>query len=173
MVGNSASSTLYIFGSLLQYKQISRLGLPLKFKLVQLLVALVGVGSVLFHATLKWEMQMMDELPMLFAVGMFNFCGWTATNEGLGLFIYRLEGLSKKQELMAAITLATLTLGSSFLYVYIDDPIFHQVVYTMFLVYSLFQAWKNVQRLPLSKIKASFIYFQANRPNIRSTAAQQ
>ena len=31
-------------------------------------VALLGLGSVLFHASLKHETQMCDELPMLYAV---------------------------------------------------------------------------------------------------------
>jgi dihydroceramidase len=33
-----------------------------------LLLALVGVGSVAFHGTLRFELQMMDELPMVYLV---------------------------------------------------------------------------------------------------------
>jgi dihydroceramidase len=27
--------------------------------------AIVGLGSFIFHATLRWEAQLMDELPMV------------------------------------------------------------------------------------------------------------
>ncbi|KAJ1837025.1 hypothetical protein LPJ73_007532 [Coemansia sp. RSA 2703] len=34
-------------------------------------ITAVGIGSWLFHATLKYPMQMMDELPMLWALSLF------------------------------------------------------------------------------------------------------
>jgi len=40
--------------------------LPVSLALCQAGVALVGVGSFLFHATLRYEWQLGDELPMIF-----------------------------------------------------------------------------------------------------------
>lgn len=37
------------------------------------MVALVGLGSVAFHGTLRFELQMLDELPMLYAVILMVF----------------------------------------------------------------------------------------------------
>lgn len=39
-----------------------------RFLLAYALVALVGVGSIAFHGTLRFELQMLDELPMLYTV---------------------------------------------------------------------------------------------------------
>jgi dihydroceramidase len=39
-----------------------------RFLLAFALVALVGIGSVAFHGTLRFELQMLDELPMLYTV---------------------------------------------------------------------------------------------------------
>ena len=37
------------------------------------LVALVGLGSIAFHGTLRFELQMLDELPMLYTVILMAF----------------------------------------------------------------------------------------------------
>ena len=52
-----------VAGILLNYKVLER-----RFLLAYFFVALLGLGSVLFHASLKHETQMCDELPMLYAV---------------------------------------------------------------------------------------------------------
>ena len=38
-----------------------------------LALAVVGVGSVLFHATLKYEMQLMDEVPMIYSTAVMGY----------------------------------------------------------------------------------------------------
>jgi dihydroceramidase len=47
---------------------LNRSVLETRFLLAFFFVALLGLGSVLFHASLKHETQMCDELPMLYAV---------------------------------------------------------------------------------------------------------
>ncbi|KAK3816612.1 MAG: ceramidase-domain-containing protein [Benniella sp.] len=45
-----------------------------RFKLAFRTITVVGIGSFLFHATLLHHMQMLDELPMLYAVLVLFFC---------------------------------------------------------------------------------------------------
>ena len=40
-------------------------GLNRRYALVHLGLALIGIGSTGFHASLRWEWQLMDELPMV------------------------------------------------------------------------------------------------------------
>jgi hypothetical protein len=40
-------------------------GIPLRYGLCYLGLSLIGVGSFGFHASLRWEWQLMDELPMV------------------------------------------------------------------------------------------------------------
>lgn len=46
---------------------LHRAQLERRFLLAYLIVAVVGVGSVAFHGTLRFELQMLDELPMLYS----------------------------------------------------------------------------------------------------------
>ncbi|EKC97347.1 ceramidase [Trichosporon asahii var. asahii CBS 8904] len=41
-------------------------GAPKRYSLVHLGLAGIGIGSFGFHGTLKWEWQLMDELPMIY-----------------------------------------------------------------------------------------------------------
>jgi hypothetical protein len=40
-------------------------GIPLRYGLCFLGLSLIGIGSFGFHASLRWEWQLMDELPMV------------------------------------------------------------------------------------------------------------
>jgi len=44
-------------------------GIPLRYGLCFLGLSMIGVGSFGFHASLKWEWQLMDELPMVCLLG--------------------------------------------------------------------------------------------------------
>jgi dihydroceramidase len=45
-----------------------------RFVLAYAGVALVGVGSFFFHATLKYEAQLLDELPMIYTSLLLSYC---------------------------------------------------------------------------------------------------
>ena len=44
-------------------------GIPLRYGLCFLGLSMIGIGSFGFHASLKWEWQLMDELPMVGLLG--------------------------------------------------------------------------------------------------------
>jgi len=58
---NFPSIFLGLYG--LYHTQIK--GIPLRYGLCFLGLSLIGVGSFGFHASLRWEWQLMDELPMV------------------------------------------------------------------------------------------------------------
>jgi dihydroceramidase len=62
---NSASSLAMVFAGLLGIA-LHRRVLERRFLLAFALVSVVGLGSIAFHATLLFQHQMMDELPMLY-----------------------------------------------------------------------------------------------------------
>lgn len=96
-----------------------RLGLPFKFPLAHFGMIVVGSGSWLFHMTLKYSFQLLDELPMLYgtAFQIYNlFTIWEAKTSNMTRYLL-ITGLV----LYSAIV--------TFVYVQVVDPTFHQVAY--------------------------------------------
>jgi dihydroceramidase len=81
-------------------------------------VILVGIGSWLFHQTLVYEMQLMDELPMIFCAATMLYCcledGWFAKRFGKHLLLAGLLAFS---------------CSSIVLYVVFNKPYIHQTAF--------------------------------------------
>src|SRR5712675_3614440 len=62
---NTVSSLAMVFAGALG---LSRRSFARGVRVAFALLVLVGLGSIAFHATLRFELQMLDELPMLYLV---------------------------------------------------------------------------------------------------------
>jgi len=71
MFNSVSSCSMLLVGSLGAFWH--RRVLELRFILVFLSVALVGVGSIAFHGTLLFELQLLDELPMLYTAALLVY----------------------------------------------------------------------------------------------------
>ncbi|KAK9797466.1 hypothetical protein SCARD494_03295 [Seiridium cardinale] len=87
---------------------------------------IVGTGSTLFHATLKYPMQLVDELSMIYTTCLMCFA----------TFSY---GRSRSLSVLLAFALAGLSWYITARYYHTKDPQFHQDAYavlTAFVVFS-------------------------------------
>ncbi|EDO16873.1 hypothetical protein Kpol_1024p27 [Vanderwaltozyma polyspora DSM 70294] len=64
---NTITNAVFVLTALYSTYSAYRTGLELRFVLIGIGFALVGVGSWLFHMTLQYHYQLLDELPMLYA----------------------------------------------------------------------------------------------------------
>ncbi|KAL4657325.1 alkaline ceramidase 3-like [Arapaima gigas] len=101
------------YGALRTFKD----GLETRYVFAFLGLAAVGVGSWCFHMTLQYEMQLLDELPMIYSCCVFVYCLFECfkhENSINYIVITILGGFS---------TVVTVV------YLLWKEPVFHQVMY--------------------------------------------
>ncbi|KAL6155448.1 alkaline ceramidase ydc1 [Exserohilum turcicum] len=88
---------------------------------------IVGTGSFWFHASLKYPMQLVDELSMIYTTCLMNFA----------TFSY---GKSRLYATMLGVGLMSLAVFITLYYHYLQDPTFHQNAYAALTAIVLFRA---------------------------------
>lgn len=89
---------------------------------------LVGIGSWLFHMTLRYEYQLLDELPMIYTT-LIMF--W-------GMFEYK---MSQRQSFALGVVTIALGVGITWYYLVNKDPVFHEVAYALLTISILIKSW--------------------------------
>lgn len=79
---------------------------------------MIGVGSLIFHATLKYPMQLLDELSMIYTTCILFF----ATFE---------YGRSTRAKLALAAFVTAIAMTVTGYYHYLGDPVFHQNMFAL------------------------------------------
>lgn len=128
-ITNSVFIALALFATFSAYRN----NLEPRFVFSSLGFCLVGIGSWLFHMTLQYRFQLLDELPMIYAT-CIPF--WSVFSEfrtpresvmvGIGIFV-------------AANTLTAI-------YLYFKDPTIHQVSYALLNAGIIFQSINLTQK---------------------------
>ncbi|KAL1956009.1 hypothetical protein VTO42DRAFT_7909 [Malbranchea cinnamomea] len=113
---NTLTNLLFIYLGIKGIRSCRRNGHDFIFQVAFIGYLIVGIGSFLFHATLTYPMQLVDELSMIYTTCLmchatFSFSKSTRIQTALG------GGLAG---LAAFITLY---------YHYLQDPTFHQIAY--------------------------------------------
>ena len=88
---------------------------------------LVGIGSFMFHATLKYPWQLVDELNMIYTTCLMIYAGLSYAQSTT----FRIGLASSLIALCASITIY---------YHYIQDPTFHQNAYAILTAFIVFRS---------------------------------
>ncbi|AQZ09505.1 YPC1 (YBR183W) and YDC1 (YPL087W) [Zygosaccharomyces parabailii] len=107
--------------------------LELRFVWIGLGFALVGVGSWLFHMTLKYQYQLLDELPMIYATCVPTWSLLCETPETLDPSTGPLK-VSLKRQIRIGVILAVFVNALSLVYLVFKIPEIHHTIYGMFTV---------------------------------------
>ncbi|CAG5117827.1 unnamed protein product [Candidula unifasciata] len=114
---NTLSNAVIIFSPLVMLILCYTQKYETRFVCTFAAMTVVGIGSVFFHMTLKYNMQLMDELPMVWANASF---------------LYSCLMMTSKSNTDNIILQASLFLGSlaiTVVYVLIEVPLFLQIAY--------------------------------------------
>ncbi|KAF2089062.1 alkaline ceramidase [Saccharata proteae CBS 121410] len=88
---------------------------------------LVGTGSFLFHTTLKYPMQLVDELSMIYTTCLMFYASFSHKR-------------SRVYSVSLAVFLIALALFITLYYHYLQDPAFHQNMYALLTAIVLFRS---------------------------------
>jgi len=146
---NTVSNLVMIIPPLIFAYQAKRQGLERRYFWLQLTVLLVGIGSWLFHMTLRYGMQITDELPMVFGscffiYTLFENCepsGQTNFPLAIGLFLYSLIAIV--------------------VYLFVQNPVFFQTIYGLTVFATIGRALFNIKYLPPCR-KVWYLYFTSS-----------
>ncbi|OXB62441.1 hypothetical protein ASZ78_013785 [Callipepla squamata] len=116
-VGNTVSNLIFIlppiYGAIRTYKD----GLEKRYLAAYLCLTAVGLGSWCFHMTLKYEMQLLDELPMIYSCCVFVYC------------LYECFKYKNTVNYPMLFILITYSFIVSIVYLKLKQPVFHQIMY--------------------------------------------
>ena len=93
---------------------------------------LVGVGSFLFHTTLKYPWQLFDELNMIYTTCLMVYVGLS----------YR---KSSAAQIALAVGLVVFCTFVTLYYHYLQDPTFHQTVYAALTIFIVFKSCYDME----------------------------
>ncbi|KAI3403504.2 YDC1 [Candida oxycetoniae] len=139
---NTVTNAAFIALALLAVYQAQSNHLEKRFIVTAFGFLLVGIGSWCFHMTLRYEYQLLDELPMLYAT-IVPF--WS---------IYS-SFKTKKQSLMIGMGIFLATNLLTIIYLWIKNPTLHQTAYAVLnfcIIYeSIILSWKYIRDAKIRK----------------------
>ncbi|WWC88800.1 uncharacterized protein L201_003713 [Kwoniella dendrophila CBS 6074] len=98
-------------------------GLPKRFSICYLGLSLIGIGSFGFHMSLRWEWQLMDELPMIYVVSYAAF-----------LILETSPGLDWQFGIIGPIIMIAWDIFVTISYIYLPNPVYHQIAFAIILI---------------------------------------
>ncbi|GIK03137.1 hypothetical protein Aspvir_007206 [Aspergillus viridinutans] len=118
---NSLTNLLFMWLGFKGIRSCRRYGHDTIFQVAFYGYLVVGTGSFLFHSTLKYPMQLVDELSMIYTTCLMCYA----------LFSYsRPLGF----RIVLAIALTSLAVFITLYYHYLQDPVFHQNAYALLTI---------------------------------------
>ncbi|KAL1840742.1 hypothetical protein VTJ49DRAFT_182 [Mycothermus thermophilus] len=139
-VVNTLTNLVFMWLGLRGLRDVISFGHSRVFILVFLGYMVVGLGSMAFHTTLKYEMQLADELPMIYTVCIMAFA----------TFGYK---RAPKVQALIATGLVGLAVFITVYYLYAQDPVFHQVAYGLLTLSTVCRGFYVMERHVRPRLK--------------------
>ncbi|KAM4701416.1 alkaline ceramidase 3 [Discoglossus pictus] len=114
---NTVSNLIMILPPIYGAIQTVKDGLETRYVVAYLGLTAVGLGSWCFHMTLQYEMQLLDELPMIYSCCVFVYC------------LYECFKHRKSYNYLLLTLLFLFSLIVTTVYLRLKEPVFHQVMY--------------------------------------------
>ncbi|KAM5431442.1 alkaline ceramidase ydc1 [Microsporum ferrugineum] len=124
---NALTNVLFLYLGIKGIRSCRKNGHDSIFQVAFLGYLLVGLGSFLFHSTLKYPMQLVDELSMIYTTCLMCYATFSFSR-------------SRTQCYILGSGLLSLSIFITLYYHYIQDPVFHQVAYGVLTAIVVFRS---------------------------------
>ncbi|KIV93717.1 hypothetical protein PV10_04912 [Exophiala mesophila] len=124
---NTLTNSLFIYLAYRGVKSCRKHGHDTVFQVAYFGYFLVGFGSLMFHATLKYPWQLVDELNMIYTTCLMAFANLSYSR-------------SFAAQMSLAVFFVIFCAAITAYYHYIQDPTFHQTVYAVLTSFIVFQS---------------------------------
>ncbi|KAN0127928.1 Ceramidase [Lactarius tabidus] len=152
-ISNTFSNIFFIVICLYGALRSTQERLPTRFLVGFAGCALIGIGSFLFHATLLYEAQLADELPMIYVASYL-----------LAMLLESERGFGLKSTYSKILVVGVVGFDAAFTasYLVYRNPIYHQGVFGSIMIATFFReiyllAWSDVSRTIPDKKKAAIV----------------
>lgn len=130
---NTATNLVFIWLGVKGLRNVIAYGHSPVFILAWLGYIIIGLGSMAFHTTLKYSMQLADELPMIYTVCILSYAAFS-------------YGRSTKVKTTVALALVGTASFITAYYLYAKDPVFHQVAYGILVLSTTSRGFYAMER---------------------------
>ncbi|KAK4517260.1 uncharacterized protein ATC70_000592 [Mucor velutinosus] len=134
---NTITNLGFVFFSLFGTYNVLKNRSSKSFILAYLGVAFVGFGSWCFHMTLQYEMQLLDELPMIYVASIVMWLTFLADPKS-------------ENTIKVPFALTVYSAVITWSYLIINNPVFHQISYAILVIGVVIRAIKLFNTVPKS-----------------------
>jgi len=132
---NTTTNLVFVFLSLYGIRNTYQNDMPARFIGAYLAIMLIGFGSWCFHMTLQYEMQLLDELPMIYGACILVWHIFEVYPENrYGIYL--------------PLALVGYSVFVTWSYLIIKNPVFHQVSYAILVFIIVYRSTQLVRQLP-------------------------
>ncbi|EGD86661.1 hypothetical protein H112_05167 [Trichophyton rubrum D6] len=124
---NAFTNILFLYLGVKGIRSCRKNGHDAIFQVAFLGYLLVGLGSFLFHSTLKYPMQLVDELSMIYTTCLMCYATFSFSRP-------------RSQCIILGAGLLSLAIFITLYYHYLQDPVFHQVAYGVLTAVVIFRS---------------------------------
>ena len=103
-----------------------QLGIEPRYSYSFILLLLVGIGSWMFHMTLRFDMQLLDEIPMMWCGSYIVYC----------LYKSRCSKSTNRTKIVSTLLWSNCLLGT-ILYLFNKNPIFFQTIFGLIVTFGI------------------------------------
>ncbi|KAH9809663.1 ceramidase [Melampsora americana] len=138
---NTLSNLIFLLIATYGVQKSTEEKLPFTFILCHLGVLLIGLGSFAFHATLRYDMQLLDELPMTYSITLLAYLAFNRSSS-------QTSPTDRVFNSILNLFLISYAVLVTLIYLVWPNPIFHHISFASLILSTNAKVAYSIRQLP-------------------------